>query len=258
MYFITLLLTYILFYSKICSKKSIYPILVDILRTSANNQIFFLPVTQHNGMELGHHFSYMAKAQENGLVYCPASKGTLHDGCLYDRVSDKIVEFAQFKLTQPGGRIHYKTLTEKYIPEKYAPLDTLMYGFKRTEDYITNNPLLIRLNEIQIDTNSSLAVIGKDLSIFSDPEKINVPHVEDLIARQIEHNSIVLDVNNFLKKNIKCGLDYTTNRSLNACDGKTVELVDSISSNFMGSELAHFISSNPDTLELANQIPYMF
>lgn len=248
---------FLIFYVKSFSKKSTYPILVDLLRTTTSKNISFLPVKRDNGIELGHHFYYMAKAQINNWIYCPAPKGTLHDGCLYDPISNQIVEFAQFKFSRAGTSLNYDCL-QSFVQKKYFYLDTLMYGFETTKDFLLHNPTLMYVNETKISLNSSLTVFGEDLSIYTDSTRINVPHMQELILRQLDCHLTVINVNNFIKKNIHSGLDYTNNRFLGVSDGKLLELVEPTSLNSMFSEVPNFFSSNPDALELANQASYMF
>ena len=104
------------------------------LVSSTKPRIQYLSVKSDLILELPQSCEMIGKAMDLGLVFCPASKKTLHDGCFYDPITGKIVETVQFKLKEEGGGgLSLSNLLT--WAKKYVSLDRLDVGFQSPEDF---------------------------------------------------------------------------------------------------------------------------
>jgi hypothetical protein len=107
----------------------------------------YLATKSHLVRELPQSCEMISKAINSGLIYCPAKKGTKHDGCFYDPKSGIITETVQFKMKEEGSSLISPACLSSWM-KKYYNIDRLDIGFQSIEDLECNKGLLLKANKL--------------------------------------------------------------------------------------------------------------
>ena len=163
------------------------------LVNSCRPNIKFLATKTHLIRELPQSCEMMFKAMDSGLIFCPAKKGTKHDGCFYDPIIGKITETVQFKLKEEGSGFGSSELSDWV--RQYRNLNRLDVGFQSPEDFERHKGLISNVHKLSNFEGSQLVVTFKDYSLYKS-ECTCRSDIKDILEMQASFNRIVEGVNN--------------------------------------------------------------
>ena len=165
-------------------------VLLDLIYSSKQH-VRYLPTTQEKVHELIQHLWNVEQvALKGGLVYCPSSKKSKHDGCIVDLSTNKIIEIIQLKMKMPGSNLSREQILRWF--EAYPDFDKVQVGFTRTEDFNLANGLIESMNSLALHSNLNVRFEGLDLTSFVNQPK---SHFENLLKFQWDLNPQVTFVN---------------------------------------------------------------
>ena len=162
------------------------------LVNSMKTNIYGLPTKTHLIRELPQSCEMIAKATDLGLIFCPAKKGTKHDGCLYDPIIGEITETVQFKLKEEGSQVSFFQLSEWVI--QYHNLNRLDVGFQSPEDFERNKGTISEIQDFLYCKGFKLVLTSKDYSSYKSEDTCR-SDIKDILEMQVSFNKIVEGVN---------------------------------------------------------------